>query len=210
VGCPAELQAASFIHNNGRVHMDRSTFASSLSTLALLALFSSAAIADHNHAQAAFGRGLNTAGLPPNPVNHVIFPKLIIVKAGGVVDFSVAGFHDIIAFKPGFSLQDLKNAGGGQYPGFGPDLGPPGKLYVLPPVPPTATDPWMGAVPFDKVYYLGIRPAGGPEATPVTPNPSNVDNRGEPVTFLERGAYLVICNIRPHLNDGMYALVLAF
>jgi len=184
-----------------------------LSNLVLLSLFASTAAAQHFHTtDAMFGRGLNTAQ-PGNPVNHVISPKLILVKAGGVVDFTVAGFHDIIVFKPGFSLQDLKDAGGGDYPGTPPILPPPtGPLYVLPPVPPSATAPWPPAVAplFSEIYYLGINPAGGPAATPATASPSNAVNRPEPVAFLDKGAYLVICNIRPHLLDGMSALVFVF
>jgi hypothetical protein len=88
---------------------------------------------------------------------------------------------------------------------------------VPPAVPPhpclaagTCIDWSSSPVAFDEIYYLGINPAGGPAAVPATANPSNAVNRPEPVAFLEQGAYLVICNIRPHLNDGMYALVLAF
>ena len=194
--------------------MRTSTVVLGLSKLAILALFSTTVAAQHVHvADAMFGRGLNTAQ-PGNPVNHVISPKLIFLKAGGVVDFTVAGFHDIIVFKPGFSLQDLKDAGGGNYPSTPPALPSPpgGHLYVLPPVPPSAAAPWDPAVAplFAEIYYLGIRPAGGPEGTPGTANPSNAVNRPEPVAFLEKGAYLVICNIRPHLLDGMYAIVLVF
>jgi hypothetical protein len=54
---------------------------------------------------------------------------------------------------------------------------------------------------------IDINPAGGPLATPPVVNPNNAENRGEPVAFLEAGKYLVICNIRPHLLDGMYAYV---
>jgi plastocyanin len=32
-------------------------------------------------------------------------------------------------------------------------------------------------------------------------------NRVESVTFPEPGVYLVICNIRTHFTDGMYAYV---
>jgi hypothetical protein len=209
--------------------MRTSTVAAGLGAFAALALLSSTVVAQHHHvSDAMFGRGLNTAQ-PGNPVNHVIIPKLIFVRKEGVVDFTVAGFHDIIVFKPGFTLQDLKDAGGGAYPGFGPVLPGVGNLYVLPPLPPPppvvppALPPhpclaagtcveWPPALAplFSEIYYLGIRPAGGPEATPGTANPSNAVNRGEPVAFLEKGAYLVICNIRPHLNDGMYALVWVF
>jgi len=149
-------------------------------------------------ARVVFGRGLNTAQ-PGNPVNHAILPNEIKIKVGGVVDFGIAGFHDIIIFKPGVTMDDLINAGGGTLP-----LTPP--VYVLPPDPATPL-PLALASLADKIYYRGINPAGGPAATPVVANPDNGLNRNEPVAFLEAGTYLVICNIRPHLLDGMLAQV---
>lgn len=146
----------------------------------------------------SFGRGLNTAQ-PGNAVNHAIFPKEIKVKAGGVVNFAVAGFHDIIIFKPGFKLEDLKDVGGGQFP-----VTPP--IFVIP-ADPAAPLPTSLAALADKIYYRGLNPAGGPLATPVAGNPANGSNRMEPIAFLEKGTYLVICNIRGHLLDGMYAYV---
>lgn len=82
--------------------------------------------ADHKRSQAtaSFGRGLNTAQ-PGNSVNHAVLPKQIKIKAGGVVDFAVAGFHDIIIFKPGFTLADLAHAGGGEFPSTPP-------IFVIP------------------------------------------------------------------------------
>jgi plastocyanin len=145
----------------------------------------------------SFGRGLNTAQ-PGNSVNHVILPSRINVKKGGVVDFGVAGFHDIIIFEPGVTLQDLLDAGGGTYPEY------PVFPFVFEPDP---TKPFDAPSLADRVYYRGLNPAGGPPQTPVTANPSNTLNRSEPVAFLEAGTYLVICNIRPHLLDGMYAYV---
>ena len=156
--------------------------------------------ADHkrHQATASFGRGLNTAQ-PGNAVNHAILPRAIKIKAGGVVDFAVAGFHDIIVFKPGFTLEHLVQAGGGQYPLTLP-------IFVIPADP---TAPLPAAISFlaDSIYYRGISPAGGPLATAVGGNPANGSNRTEPVAFMERGTYLVICNVRPHLLDGMYAYV---
>lgn len=154
---------------------------------------------DDNHRSSvnvSFGRGLNTAQ-PGNPVNHVILPQRIKVKEGGVVDFGVGGFHDIIIFKPGVTLDDLRDAGGGVFPTFLP-------VYVFQPDP---TLPLNAPSLDGKVYYRGLNPAGGPAQVPVQPNPSNTMNRSEPVAFLEAGTYLVICNIRPHLLDGMYAYV---
>ena len=55
-----------------------------------------------------------------------------------------------------------------------------------------------------NLYYQGILPAGGPPpAIPVTTNPSNAQNRVEPVLFTTPGTYLVICNVRPHFLGGM-------
>lgn len=147
---------------------------------------------------ASFGRGLNTASPPGNPVNHAILPNRIQVKKGGVVDFGIAGFHDIVIFKPGVTLEDL-NDGTGQLPTFPP-------VFVIPPDPTTPL-PASSAFLQDMIYYRGINPAGGPLATPPVVDPLNAQNRSEPVTFLEAGTYLVICNIRPHLLDGMYAYV---
>lgn len=151
-----------------------------------------------SQATASFGRGLNTAQ-PGNAVNHAVLPSEIKIKAGGVVDFAVAGFHDIVIFKPGFTLADLVQAGGGQYPLTAP-------IFVIPANP---TTPLPAEIAFltDSIYYRGISPAGGPLATAVAGNPANGSNRTEPVAFLERGTYLVICNVRPHLLDGMFAYV---
>lgn len=158
--------------------------------------------ADDGHANhrttASFGRGLNTAQ-PGNSVNHVVLPREIRIKAGGVVDFAVGGFHDIVIFKPGFTLEQLVHAGGGQYP-----VTPP--VFVIPPDPAAALPSPLSFLA-DSIYYRGLNPAGGPLGTAATGSPSNALNRGEPVSFPERGTYLVICNVRPHLLDGMYAYV---
>ncbi|MBM0104718.1 hypothetical protein JM946_08165 [Steroidobacter sp. S1-65] len=175
-----------------------------LTCLALAATLASASDDNRNNdsnrqtsVTASFGRGLNTAS-PGNPVNHVVLPKRIHVKKGGVVDFGVAGFHDIVIFKPGVTLEDL-NDGSGQLPVFPP-------VFVIPPNPTTPL-PASSAFLADKIYYRGINPAGGPLATPPVVDPLNAQNRSEPVAFLEAGTYLVICNIRPHLLDGMYGYV---
>jgi hypothetical protein len=149
----------------------------------------------------AFGRGLNTAQ-PGNPVNHVILPKQITVTQDGVVHFLVAGFHQVAVYKPGTKPQDI----------VVPDSG----TFIN---------------DAHNRFYLGINPAGGPANTPATPeNPivmgsdtsSNAQNRLESVGFpvdegvgtnmvvspkAKPGIYLVICNVRGHFLDGMYAFV---
>jgi hypothetical protein len=148
----------------------------------------------------AFGRGLNTAQAG-NVVNHVIIPNQIDTKLGGVVHFLVAGFHQVVVYNPGTQPQDI---------------------FIPPGAPLFINDP-------NDRFYLGINPAGGPGNTQATPaNPivtgsdvrSNALNRVESVSFpasvgtgnppsaqAEKGTYLVICNVRAHFQDGMYAFV---
>ena len=126
----------------------------------------------------AFGAGLNTA-TPNNPANHHVLPAVIRVKAGGVVNFAVAGFHQIYVYTPGVKQEDIE-------------------------VPATGTF----INDRENLYYSGILPAGGPPpGIPATLNPSNAVNRVESVSFSEPGTYLVICNVRGHFLDGMYAYV---
>lgn len=146
----------------------------------------------------AFGRGLNT-NQPMNPVNHAIVPDEVKVDHDGVVHFLVAGFHQVVVYKPGTQPEDI-NTGTG--------------LFIN---------------DTNNQYYLGILPAGGPPpgipATPTATDPrSNAANRVESVSFpvqdgihpmtgatlserAEPGTYLVICNIRQHFLDGMFGFI---
>jgi plastocyanin len=129
----------------------------------------------------SFGAGLNTAQ-PGNAANHHVLPAVIKVKVGGVVNFAVAGFHHIFVYLPGKTPEQV----------------------VLP----TGTPPPLFINDLDRLYYRGIAPAGGPPpGTAATTDPSNASNRVEPVSFAERGTYLVICNVRPHFLDGMKAWI---
>jgi len=149
-----------------------------------IGLTASSAMADHDDrlsVSVAFGRGLNTVRPPTDPLaaeNHAILPKKIKVKEGGVVHFLVAGFHQVFVYNPGTKHDDINVPDAGTFIG---DL--------------------------DNLFYLGINPAGGPLATQGTTNPSNAMNRVESVSFEKPGTYLVICNIRGHFNDGMFAVV---
>jgi plastocyanin len=129
----------------------------------------------------SFGAGLNTAQ-PGNAANHHILPSTIEIKAGGVVNFAVAGFHQIIVYNPGTSIEDI----------------------VLPAFPPNLFVNYQLAT----AYYVGINPDNANPATPpALPVVYNGENRMEPVSFTEPGLYLVICNVTPHLRDGMYAYI---
>jgi plastocyanin len=127
----------------------------------------------------SFGAGLNTAQ-PGNSANHHVLPGMIHVQAGGVVNFNVAGFHQIYVYNPGKRPEDVHPAD-------------PTALFM---------DDKVG------LYYEGLKTGGGPPpGIPVTTNPSNAANRLESVSFSKPGTYLVICNVAPHFADGMWAWI---
>jgi hypothetical protein len=127
----------------------------------------------------SFGAGLNTAQ-PGNSANHHVLPRFIRVRKNGVVNFVVAGFHQVMVYEPGVRPKDI----------------------VLPP----ETELFINDE--NKLFYRGLAPAGGPPPeTPATVNPSNAVNRVESVSFPKSGTWLVLCNVRPHFVDGMYAFV---
>jgi plastocyanin len=128
----------------------------------------------------SFGAGLNTAQ-PGNSANHHILPPLIRIAEGGVVNFAVAGFHQVMVYQPGVKAADIA-------------------------LPTDASALFINFAP--NLFYRGIAPAGGPPpGNPPTIEPSNGSNRIESVSFPQKGTYLVICNVRPHFADGMYAYV---
>ncbi len=155
--------------------------AGAVAALVTTSLVGSASAQDNGNSRTsvtvAFGSGMNTAQ-PGNTANHHVLPRTIEIKAGGVVNFAVAGFHQISVYLPGTTPESI--------------LVPAMGLFINDPV---------------NLYYQGILPAGGPTAIPVTVNPSNASNRIESVSFAEPGVYLVICNVRTHFLDGMYAYV---
>lgn len=92
--------------------------------------------------------------------------------------FLVSGFHQVAIYNQGTDPADIVVPGAGTF----------------------INDPTNRS-------YLGIPPAGGPLMTPGTTNPSNASNRTESVSFREPGTFLVICNVRGHFLDGMFAVV---
>src|SRR5438445_520950 len=126
-----------------------------------IGLTASVATADEDErlsVSVAFGRGLNTAQ-QGNTVNHVMLPDDIKIQQGGVVHFLVAGFHQVVVYKPGTKPEDIH-------------------------VPMTGT--FINDI--TNQFYLGINPAGGPPpSTAPTPTPadtrSNAQNRVESVGF---------------------------
>jgi plastocyanin len=164
-----------------RTHGPTRATAGMIATLATIALVAPASAQDTGNSRTsvtvAFGAGLNTAQ-PGNPLNHHVLPRTIEIKAGGVVNFAVAGFHQISIYFPGTTPEGI--------------LVPASGVFINDPV---------------NLFYQGILPAGGPTAIPATTSPSNASNRVESVSFPDPGIYLVICNVRSHFLDGMYAFV---
>jgi plastocyanin len=130
----------------------------------------------------SFGAGLNTATPPGLPANHHILPKTIDVNVGGVVNFVVAGFHQIVVYQPGIEAGDIVP------PAFPPNLF---MNYNL-----------------GTAYYVGINPRNANTALPPAPaTVDNGDNRTESVSFSAPGVYLVLCNVTPHFTDGMWGYI---
>jgi len=147
----------------------------------------------------SFGTGINTALPPPNgKPNHHILPGVTTVRVKlaadpldvvpGVVNFIVGGMHQIFVYKPGTTPDDIN-------------------AYIA------AHDPTALFInDMENLMYAGIPPvnaAGVPNNTvpAARADRSGVQNRSESVGFSAPGMYLVICNVRPHFQDGMMAWV---
>ena len=116
------------------------------------------------------------AGVPP-PNVHQLIPYTTTIKAGGTVNFIVAGFHNIAVYGNGTKPEDINTSILRDVPG------------APPPFPKLIDDP-------TNRVFRGI--ASFP--------PVNVD-RVEVVQFPEKGTYLVICAFVPHFEDDMWGWV---
>ena len=74
----------------------------------------------------AFGAGLNSSAA----ANHHVLPRTIEVDKGGVVNFAVAGFHQIFVYNPGVT-PDRRAGRGGAVPAGGPAADAAGAVYQL-------------------------------------------------------------------------------
>ena len=114
-------------------------------------------------------RALPTA--PPAPNGHALIPHTATIKAGGAVNYAIAGFHQIAVYAPGKKPEHVNTS-------------------VLLPIP--GAPPFIGLIddPVDRIFR-GLDPRL---------NPENQD-RVEVVTFAEPGVYLVICTVSIHFVD---------
>ena len=156
-----------------------------------------------------FGTGNNNAA-PGNTPNHHILPqefKVRITKArkldGTVVvvpasvNFIVSGFHWVWVYKDGVSLREVV----ANIP-IAPPAPAPAPLFVN----------YEGPTPVvvSNVFAKGVFPGTPPtfaDAGQAVPPLSGAQNRTDSFAFSTPGRYLVICNVRGHFIDGMYAWI---
>ncbi len=158
--------------------------------------------AQHNHkpisgpqatATVSFGawvpgsRFPNIGAAPGVPNNaHVMIPNEVQIKAGGTVNFMIAGFHQIVVY------------GNGKQPS---DVDTSLLVGVTTPPPPV---PILINDPEDRVYR-GIDPSVFPKLS--GPGQPTLHDRVEVVYFPDPGRYLVICAVLPHFEDEMWGWV---
>jgi hypothetical protein len=175
--------------------MQRAKAAAVATAVGVLALGASGASAKDNRPASitvAFGAGLNTAS-PGNTPNHHIIPQEFTVRitkarkldgtevfVPATVNFIVSGFHWIWVYNPGVTVQQVRAN-----------------------TPATGTFVNYNA----NVFARGVNPGTPPAFADAEVNPSGVMNRTDSFGFSIPGRYLVICNVRGHFLDGMYAWV---
>ena len=123
---------------------------------------------------------------PPPGNGHLVIPHEVTIKAGGTVNFIIAGLHQVIVYAPGTRPENIS-------------VGLTRPTQGVPPGVPLINDPL-------NRLYAGEDPStihGGP------PNPTTpLLDRVEVVQFHRRGVHLVICGVLPHfVNDQMYGWV---
>jgi len=112
--------------------------------------------------------------------NHHLTPNVVIVKAGGTVNFVISGFHHVLVYGPGTKPEDISLA----------------NPIVRPMLPPLITDA-------TNRIYRGLDPAS--LIMPPLPNTTalqSIQDRVEAVQFQKRGRFLVICGVLPHFVDA--------
>jgi len=117
---------------------------------------------------------------------HHMIPGVAEVKAGGAVNFHIAGFHHLLIYDNGTKPADINTAA----------TIPP----TTQPVPPLINDPV-------KRIYRGLDPSVLPLLPGSTP-PQPLQDRIETVRFPNPGKFLVICGVLKILYD--LALLQAF
>lgn len=110
---------------------------------------------------------------------HLLIPYVATIKAGGSVNFIIAGFHQVLVYAPGTQLSDIDATQ------LASTTGTPPPGVVFPRLVNDATNR----------VYRGLDPSLFPQ------------DRVESITLAEVGTYLVVCGVLPHFNEGMHGFV---
>ncbi len=123
---------------------------------------------------------------PIAPNVHALLPQEVTIKAGGSVNFVLAGFHQVVVYAPGKDPQDVVTS-------------------VLLPIPGAPATVGLIDDPAQRIYR-GLDPRALSPVPPATPNLLSQD-RVEVVGFSTSGTYLVICAVNVHFSQGMFGWV---
>lgn len=128
----------------------------------------------------------------PNNV-HALIPNEVKIKAGGTVNYNIAGFHLVLIYDDGTEPGDINTS-----------------LTIVPTTagaPPLINDPrnriYRGLDPTVLPFLLGPTQQG-PIGPPFQPQ---LQDRIEVVHFPNPGKFLVVCGVLPHFNEGMAGYV---
>jgi plastocyanin len=132
-------------------------------------------------------------GQAPGVANnvHAMIPHEVKIKAGGSVNFIIAGFHLLAIYDDGTQPGDISTA----------TLISP---TITPPAPPLINDTR------NRIYFgidPSVLPRLAPPNPPVPPASPPLQDRVEVVHFPNPGTFLVICAVLPHFVDGMFGYV---
>jgi hypothetical protein len=146
-----------------------------------------------SHITVAFGTGNNNAQPGNTPNHHILPPEFTVRITSGkkldgtpvvipaTVNFIVSGFHWPWVYNDGVTLEE-----------------------VIANVPAAGTFVNYNV----DVFAKGINPGTPPTFADAGPFPlSGTQNRTDSFAFGAPGRYLVICNVRGHFLDGMYAWI---
>ncbi len=126
---------------------------------------------------------------PGNRNGHQMIPNQVTIRAGGMVNFIIAGNHQLAVYDDGVQPRDI-NA----------------DLVLPPPLNSLIDDP-------NRRIYRGTSPTAVPAnffgpGVPAAAIPAPPQDRIEVVSFPRPGVYLVICAVRSHFLGGMYGWVI--
>jgi plastocyanin len=133
-------------------------------------------------------------------LNHMIVPDDVTISSGGIVNFAIvsgvgpgatdgAGFHQVTVYRVAEGTK-LSSIAAQIRPGANYNIVDKDGALVLQV---TAGSPRVDSDPSGLRVFIEAEPSSTP--------------RTVGVYFADPGTYLVICNVRAHLDDGMIAIV---